>query len=115
MPDTQNVTSAADPELVKAVAEAIVRFRDYLAGAIPPAPPSEPEPLTESEINRLVDVRFVAELLDCNVKTVRNMEAAGTLPRAIRLTSSKVVWRLGTLLVWIKERDQAAQAKQRRA
>jgi predicted DNA-binding transcriptional regulator AlpA len=62
-------------------------------------------------MNRLVDAKFVAALLGCNIKTVRNMEAAGTLPRAIRLTSNKVGWRLSTLISWIKERDEAAQAR----
>lgn len=64
--------------------------------------------------HRLVDEFYVADLIGSDRKTIRAMVARGELPAPIRVTEHRKRWRLGTVFAWIRERDQAAQAKQRR-
>jgi predicted DNA-binding transcriptional regulator AlpA len=108
--DPSKSLDPSNPEVADALAAlaALHRFL-FLSSAPQNAPPPAEAAPTEAEINRLVSVRFVAAMLDCTPKTVRNMEAAGTFPRAIRLTSNKVAWRLSTVISWVQTRDREAQ------
>ncbi len=46
------------------------------------------------------DARAVARLLDCGLRTVRTMDAAGKLPRPLRI-GGRVVWRVRELRAWL--------------
>lgn len=69
----------------------ILRIRP--SDADPPADLAGPPPI-------LVDARRVAALLGVGLRTLRTMDAAGRLPKPVRLSSGCVRWRLAELRDW---------------
>ena len=64
-----------------------------------------------------VDAKAVGAMLGLSVRTIRSMDAAGQLPRPIRLNGS-VRWRVSELRAWLaagapsREAWEASRAKQ---
>jgi len=69
--------------------------------------PSEIEP-------ELIDVRTVAKLLGCSVRTVWRLRDAGKIPQSLVLSAGLVRWRRSTLLRWIAEAESIASNAARR-
>jgi predicted DNA-binding transcriptional regulator AlpA len=70
--------------------------------------PSEIEP-------ELIDVRTVAKLLGCSVRTVWRLRDRGAIPQPLILTTNGLVrWRRSTLLAWISEAESIANNAGRR-
>ena len=69
--------------------------------------PSEIEP-------ELIDVRTVAKLLGCSVRTVWRLRDRGAIPQPLILTTGLVRWRRSTLLKWISEAESIAARRTRR-
>ena len=70
----------------------ITPLRASPADADPPADPAGP-PL-------VVDARRLAEMLCASVRSVRKWDAAGVLPRPIRI-GGRVVWRASEIRAWL--------------
>ena len=70
----------------------ITPLRASPADADPPADPAGP-PL-------VVDARRLAEMLCASVRSVRKWDAAGVLPRPIRI-GGRVFWRRAEIFSWI--------------
>jgi predicted DNA-binding transcriptional regulator AlpA len=58
-----------------------------------PDPPADPTPTSPGDGRLLVSARELARLLSVSVATIRRLDAAGKLPRSVRLAGS-VRWRL---------------------
>ena len=69
--------------------------------------PSEIEP-------ELIDVRTVAKLLGCSVRTVWRLRDAGKIPQPLILASSLIRWRRCALLRWLAEAESIANNAGRR-
>ena len=59
----------------------------------PPAGPAPPTPLT-------ADAKALAGMLGLSLRTIRTMDAAGKLPRPVRLLS-RTVWVLSEIEDWL--------------
>lgn len=55
---------------------------------------------TRTTLRKMFTERDLAELLQCDVRTVRRLEKAGDLPAAIRFGGSKR-WRVRTIEEWL--------------
>jgi predicted DNA-binding transcriptional regulator AlpA len=62
----------------------------------------------------LIDVRTVAKLLGCSVRTVWRLRDRGAIPQPLILTTSLVRWRRCALLRWITEAESIASNAGRR-
>lgn len=50
----------------------------------------------------VVDARKLAKLLSCGLRTIRTMDAAGRLPRPLRLGGNLVRWDLREIAAWLQ-------------
>jgi predicted DNA-binding transcriptional regulator AlpA len=48
-----------------------------------------------------VDAKGLAKMLELSVRTIRTMDAAGKLPRPIRLNGYSVRWPIGEIKDWL--------------
>jgi predicted DNA-binding transcriptional regulator AlpA len=62
----------------------------------------------------LIDVRTVAQLLGCSVRSVWRLRDAGKIPQPLILTTGLVRWRRCSLLKWISEAESIANNAGRR-
>ena len=62
----------------------------------------------------LIDVRTVAQLLGCSVRSVWRLRDRGAIPQPLILTTGLVRWRRSTLLKWISEAESIAARRTRR-
>jgi predicted DNA-binding transcriptional regulator AlpA len=68
-----------------------------------------------SEIEpELIDVRTVAQLLGCSVRTVWRLRDRGAIPQPLILTTGLVRWRRCALLRWLAEAESIASNAGRR-
>jgi len=65
--------------------------------------------LSKSQNATLVDVRCVAEMLDCSARHVYRMADSGQMPRPLKL-GSLVRWHLDELTAWIGDGCPSTQA-----
>jgi len=74
------------------------------ADTIPIRPPNDPPPARKRRRQKLppllTGANGVARMLDSGLRTIRGMDAAGKLPKPIRL-GGKVLWSIDELKAWI--------------
>lgn len=62
----------------------------------------------------LLDADDLARELGVSAKTIRRMDAAGKLPRPIRLSRRATRWRRETVSDWLRESERAGRLVDRR-
>ena len=65
------------------------------------APPTDPPARKRRKFCPLVaDAKRLSKLLDCGIRTVRTLDAAGKLPAPIRV-GGRVLWRVSEIRDWL--------------
>ncbi len=63
---------------------------------------SAPPPITNATVEPLaVSAQQLARMLDLSVRTIRSMDAAGKLPKPVRLNGRAVRWVVAELQSWL--------------
>ncbi len=72
-----------------------------MSAAVSTVPPTDVRTATRDDLRALLDVRQVADTLNCSTRTVWTLRDAGKLPAPIRL-GSLVRWRAEEIRDWVR-------------